>query len=193
VAGIYLKLKNGEIRLLTIGKCDGVLHCTLIETEPENTDFESLSNSRGPYEADPPLTKCNGIDFGVRSNLYHALLELQKSPSHILPVWIDAICINQNDTAEKEMQQLPLMRQIYKQAKLVLVWLGKDDKHSDLAMDNAEDLAGKLAAIVPCKLVPTRLVNGGLEARESPIWTAIGDLCRCDWCGREYGFFKQLA
>ena len=40
-----------------------------------------------------------------------------------LPVWVDAICINQTDLKEKSTQ-VSMMRDIYASAKCVLVWLG---------------------------------------------------------------------
>jgi len=40
-----------------------------------------------------------------------------------LPVWVDAICINQADLKEKSTQ-VSMMRDIYAAAKCVLVWLG---------------------------------------------------------------------
>jgi len=50
----------------------------------------------------------------------HHLLSEYEPPFH---VWIDAICINQDDTAEKR-SQLPLMRDIYQNAVQVIAWLG---------------------------------------------------------------------
>lgn len=38
-------------------------------------------------------------------------------------LWIDAICLNQNDEAEKA-QQIPMMGRIYEEAKGVHIWLG---------------------------------------------------------------------
>ncbi|KAK5661799.1 hypothetical protein OQA88_9901 [Cercophora sp. LCS_1] len=44
-------------------------------------------------------------------------------PKHI---WIDAICINQTDLAERS-QQVSIMGDIYQQCVMTLVWLGKED------------------------------------------------------------------
>ncbi|KAH8883769.1 hypothetical protein GQ53DRAFT_663217, partial [Thozetella sp. PMI_491] len=41
-------------------------------------------------------------------------------------IWIDAICLNQEDTAEKNVQ-VPLMGEIYHQARNVHIWLGPAD------------------------------------------------------------------
>ncbi|KAI1348165.1 heterokaryon incompatibility protein-domain-containing protein [Xylaria sp. FL0043] len=44
-----------------------------------------------------------------------------------IPVWIDAICINQDDLSERA-QQVKMMRQIYQTASTVKIWLGKEQK-----------------------------------------------------------------
>lgn len=44
-------------------------------------------------------------------------------------IWIDAICLNQDDTAEKA-HQIPIMGRIYEQALGVLIWLGREDRHT---------------------------------------------------------------
>ncbi|KAF7198221.1 Heterokaryon incompatibility protein 6, OR allele [Pseudocercospora fuligena] len=46
-------------------------------------------------------------------------------------LWVDAVCINQLDLAEKELQ-IPLMRDIYVQAKHSLIWLGERGHPKDL-------------------------------------------------------------
>lgn len=52
----------------------------------------------------------------------------RSSPS--LPLWVDAICINQNNNDEKTSQIL-LMGDIYATAQHVIVWLGDDAKDLD--------------------------------------------------------------
>ncbi|KAK5083204.1 hypothetical protein LTR05_007088 [Lithohypha guttulata] len=49
-------------------------------------------------------------------------------------IWIDAICINQDDKNEKK-SQVDLMASIFGQASLTLVWWGPAAHNSDLAMD----------------------------------------------------------
>lgn len=44
-----------------------------------------------------------------------------------LPVWIDAICINQNYMAERA-NQVKLMRKVYHTASTVKIWLRKEQK-----------------------------------------------------------------
>ena len=48
-------------------------------------------------------------------------------------LWIDAICISQNDTNEKN-RQVALMTEIYRNASEVVIWLGKQSPSSGLAL-----------------------------------------------------------
>ena len=56
------------------------------------------------------------------------------------PLWIDAICINQADQAEKE-KQIPLMRHIYPNAQLVRLWLDISIDMADPAFEAIQKLA----------------------------------------------------
>jgi hypothetical protein len=51
-----------------------------------------------------------------------------------LSIWVDAICINQDDVVEKT-SQIPLMEEIYTWAQPVYVWLGPGTNASDRTMD----------------------------------------------------------
>lgn len=55
-------------------------------------------------------------------------------------LWIDAICINQATTLEKN-HQVSMMGMIYSQAECVIVWLG----NCDIAMDR--NVGDVLAAV----------------------------------------------
>jgi hypothetical protein len=50
-----------------------------------------------------------------------------------LPIWIDAICINQKDLNER-LAQLKLMGDIYRDATASISWLGTPSEDSHLAM-----------------------------------------------------------
>jgi Heterokaryon incompatibility protein (HET) len=99
------------------------LKCTLKYVSlGSNTDFEALSYTWGA--AGPGQTiSLDGRGFQVLENLEAALRRLRK-PLTQRAVWIDAICINQNDLDERREQVL-LMRKIYEQAKQVVVWQGE--------------------------------------------------------------------
>lgn len=85
------------------------------------------------------IVECGG---GQRAylNIYRplelALLRLaaakahDKGPRHDLPIFIDQICIDQEDDGEK-MQQVPLMQAIYAHCRRAIVWLGPGTAASD--------------------------------------------------------------
>lgn len=69
---------------------------------------------------------CNGVPISITKSLCSALMAMR---SAIEPVrlWADAVCINQHDISEKNIQ-VPLMTQIYRGASRVLIWLGPMDR-----------------------------------------------------------------
>ncbi|OCK89082.1 HET-domain-containing protein [Cenococcum geophilum 1.58] len=80
--------------------------------------YEALSYTWG---TELPVHRicCNGQNFAIRPNLFHALRRLRYRTKPRL-LWIDAICIDQDNTDEKNLQ-IPLMRNIYMSASQVLV------------------------------------------------------------------------
>ena len=69
----------------------------------------------------------------VTKNLYAALQELARvlemDNSYMNPkgrLWVDAVCINQDDVAEKN-RQIPLMGRIYSTARQTIAWVGDQD------------------------------------------------------------------
>ena len=67
---------------------------------------------------------CNGHEKLVTGNLYNALWKFTFHPG-LAPdlLWIDALCIDQEDDSDRS-HQVALMGAIYKEADLVIVWLG---------------------------------------------------------------------
>ncbi|PHH89676.1 hypothetical protein CDD83_5529 [Cordyceps sp. RAO-2017] len=71
------------------------------------------------------VISCNGGWLLINENLYDFLLQLRQWPDRVSrQLWVDAICINQDDLAEKSAQ-VRLMGQIYRSAECVVVWLGE--------------------------------------------------------------------
>ena len=94
-------------------------------------NYEALSYAWG--EASKTRSIClDGFQYSVTENLGHALHYLRDRQRQ-RTLWIDAICINQSDDTEKR-QQVGSMHQIFANAQLVIVWLGKPSVDSDLAM-----------------------------------------------------------
>lgn len=86
----------------------------------------------------PNVIDLNGHHLPITRNLGDALEYLFGKGERQL--WIDAICINQEDDLERA-KQVGLMGKIYTWAKRVLIWLGPHADNSELAMDFLARLA----------------------------------------------------
>ena len=130
-----LGLGKKEIRLLTLqpGRRDEPIKCDLsVVRLDDDPPYEALSYTWGDAAVTASIL-LRGTSTKVTINLHGALLHLRNKS---LPrnLWIDALCINQQDPAELG-DQVQHMRLIYKKASQVLVWLGEASEDSDLAMD----------------------------------------------------------
>ena len=96
----------------------GVLQVINIEIPPP---FEALSYTWGSDFVGTPLYLEGGC-LPIRQNLNAALRSLRQS-NQARRLWIDALCINQEDIQERT-RQVQYMRLIYKRATCVIVWLG---------------------------------------------------------------------
>jgi hypothetical protein len=98
--------------------------------------YEAVSWCWGKEPADQILrvhNEDNVSAFLISQNLKSALWALRKS-NEVRQLWIDAICINQKDTKERN-EQVPRMDRIYGKAENVCIWLGNGDADSKRAMD----------------------------------------------------------
>ncbi|GCB26910.1 heterokaryon incompatibility protein 6, OR allele [Aspergillus awamori] len=123
----YDKLDSSanQIRLLTIipdendeSPVRGSLHTVSLN---DTCDFDALSYVWG----DTSVTVDISVDdclVGVTPNL-HAFLRRLRQPKTGRTVWVDYVCINQNDISERN-SQVALMCQIYSTARSVVAWLG---------------------------------------------------------------------
>ena len=142
----------GDIRVLSIQKgCpDDPIECTLTTRSLESPKFanpitaqkkpiryEALSYHWGLptrmvdikiYTTGHPYPKI----FQVRPDLYAALKQLRK-PEFDRTLWIDAICIDQENTGEQN-SQVSIMAEIYSEATHVCVWLGPESSDSEMAL-----------------------------------------------------------
>jgi hypothetical protein len=80
----------------------------------------------------------------ITDNLYRALSDLQGSSKVTVRIWVDAICINQDDVAERSAQIL-LMREIYHSAGVAtMIWLGLCTEQGRQRLKFITDIAGGL-------------------------------------------------
>jgi len=78
--------------------------------------------------------------FSITNNLAIALHYL-RSDDEPRRLWVDAICINQDNTKERN-EQVAMMGEIYAQAKPVLIWLGEASENSDHDFHLVSRIAG---------------------------------------------------
>ena len=78
------------------------------------------------------LILCNGCAAYIRQNLHDALVDL-RTLGILGPIWIDALCINQ-EMLDERSSQVSMMARIYKGSTRVIVWLGKEDNYTKVAL-----------------------------------------------------------
>ena len=107
--------------------------------------YEALSYTWGAVVKTEKLY-CQQGYLDVTNNLHSAFFRLRRKNSSRL-LWVDAICVNQDDLAERG-QQVQLMQRIYQQAKQVVVWLGDISDDSDLEkLEGGKDPAWTISKI----------------------------------------------
>ena len=127
-------LNEDDFRLLVIkaGSATESVHCTLHNFSRANSPkYAALSYTWGA----PGVTYSillNGSEFSVRINCESAIRHLRR-PDKDVTIWIDAICINQLNTLEKDCQ-VQHMRENYIHAEKVVIWLGDEDEYTHEAV-----------------------------------------------------------
>lgn len=129
VAMLYPPLgSSNSFRLLTIFPATkhAPIETTLVSVTLKSTQlvYEALSYVWG-IASDRADIQCNGEPVSITQSLAEALLHL-RSDTDERTLWIDQLCINQEDSVERS-QQVTMMGDIYSFARQVLVWLGPSD------------------------------------------------------------------
>ncbi|KAI1015440.1 hypothetical protein LB504_011113 [Fusarium proliferatum] len=187
----YEKLPNPQsFRLLEIenGDSNYTVRCTLrlhsLETAPS---YQALS-----YVWGPPATtngksiQCNGHNFFVTDNLYGALHRLREI-SDCRSIWVDQICINQNDLQERS-QQVCIMRDIYSKAQLVNAWLGATESPESarvadmISIMGSDSWPGTTKSTDP--VGDNALESLGLPKKDSPTWVAFHNMLALPYFSR---------
>lgn len=136
----------------------------------KHPSYEALSyvwgDSRG-YEV------CHvGKSHGIRitTNLSTALRRL-RLPHRSRLLWIDALCINQEDIHERS-HQVQLMDEIYRRADNVLIWLGEKTEHSYFGIEALASFSDKTASLsnAPWLQGPPELWKKGIQDVMARPW-----------------------
>ncbi|KAH7397731.1 heterokaryon incompatibility protein-domain-containing protein [Cadophora sp. MPI-SDFR-AT-0126] len=153
---VYTRLEVGEIRIIELiaDEKDKPLSCHLRHEKFDSmTSYVALSYTWGTEPADRTI-RIDGKSLRITPNLEAALLEFRQEPRRSplnnnfednqepgsssqqaapLRIWIDAICINQADSEERNAQ-IKLMADIYRSASELFIWLGVESDDSSLAI-----------------------------------------------------------
>jgi hypothetical protein len=149
--------------------------------------YEALSYCWG----DPVVTTkiiCDGLRLSVTMNLHQALYRL-RSESSQRTLWVDAICINQGDNNEKN-EQVAQMREIYRLSQQVVIWLGEEDHHSQLALSIVPALARSYSENLSPRRPTETLVSrtrekwGKLPSSSDERWHGLMMLLQRPWFQR---------
>lgn len=123
--------ESGVIRLVNIraGDWDEDIVCDIFETSLGTMlPYKALSYAWRSDQNEPDATiSCNGVDVEISANIFHALRQLR---NFIVPVviWVDFLCINQQDVVERSLQ-VTMMKEIYEKSREVIIWLGEGSKN----------------------------------------------------------------
>jgi len=128
---LSLDISKKEIRLLDLLPAPHInneIYVTLSKASLDDAalKYDALSYTWGPSTEHHTIRLHGQGEHPVTDNLYYALRRIRHRRVE-KRIWIDAICINQEDIRERS-QQVTLMGDIYSKAECVLVWLGESEK-----------------------------------------------------------------
>lgn len=136
-----LDLGRPAIRLLRLhrGSNNSEISCSLFQAElhqrHDTTSYEALSYTWGSAD----LTESIVIDcffMNITLNLHGILQQLRYQDEDRI-LWIDAICIDQENKKERG-HQVEQMSEIYKEAHRVVFWLGPGNFETDVLMESLQ-------------------------------------------------------
>jgi hypothetical protein len=180
---------NAVIRLLKIKSA--IFHTDIIECElvvaslNSGIQYNALSYTWGNSVFDQPI-HINDKKTMITAGLQNALKAYRKEEydTQDLPLWVDAVCINQRDSSEVT-EQLLLMKRIYSEAKVVFVDLGD----AEISWYQGHDLMQKLC--MAYELEETRFRSG--ESRPMPSTSEILNLYRLPPCAHSsWKFYARM-
>jgi hypothetical protein len=158
----------------------------------ENPKFKALSYTWG--DKTPPhgiLVKADGefetddTHMTVSPNLYSFLMMLKSNQEwdYATWLWIDQLCINQEDHQERN-HQVGLMAQLYSSAEQVIVWLGSADEEFNRYGRSLATTMSQLTDPDYPRDVPS-FASSLQRLSQHPYWTRL-------WVVQEFVLAKDL-
>lgn len=211
---IYAPLRDGEIRVIEIhpGEFDaplaGRLHVVSLDfayrSEGDTLDsinrakhtnnalslssgrpirYTALSYTWGKSVFDQTMAFAQG-SINITISLAAALRHLRPKDQSVF-LWVDQICINQKDVADK-VQQIPLMEKIFALSTNTVIWLGADDDDGSdpaSAFDLMETVFARLQG-TEARITPADFGRLGFPDHNHRSWWNVIQLLRRPWFTR---------
>lgn len=145
----YSPVRDDQFRLVEIqpGQFDDTLVCQIFHGCIGNEKYEAISytwaDGSGEQDQSQDIVVCSSLALGARTvkatrNCENALRRVRSSTDTRI-IWIDALCINQSNPAERG-HQVHKMPQIYANATKVIVYLGEAAGASDQLLNAINEL-----------------------------------------------------
>jgi hypothetical protein len=182
---IYQPLLLHHIRLLHITKNSEELHIvhTGFESAPAYT---AVSYTWNGEPRDQPML-IDGCSLKVINNFRIALPHLIKA-AKTQYLWVDGLCINQEDDEEKEVQ-IPLVREIYTLCHECLIWLGESTPETEIAIDAIPRISRNLELYDASQVWD--LEGIGIRSPGTPgsaLWKGFANIFSRPWFKRVWTF-----
>ena len=159
---------------------------------PSDEDFHVIDY----WRAESCTIRCNGSSVPVAQNLFEALSQLSALGEQGF-MWIDRLSIDQSNFFERA-SQVALMGKIYRQAAVVIVWIGRGGKDSLAALEIQNNFAGPIFELVAEGKLSERdledhnpgdasyLTTFGLKRTMLDVWFAWTQFFRRSWFYRRW-------
>ncbi|KAF2138221.1 uncharacterized protein K452DRAFT_353118 [Aplosporella prunicola CBS 121167] len=127
------------------------------------------------------LIDCDGFKLPITRSLEMALRHFRHK-EHSINLWVDQICINQNDAREKE-EQISLMSKIYSHAINTAIWLGEGTDRSEEVFKLLE-LIDTMFQFEDRSPNPEEFERLFLPHPDDPIWKHLWEMLNRKWFSR---------
>ncbi len=178
-------IHDDHIRLLDLdagfgkSKLSGRLRTVSLSRTPT---YEALSYTWGTPVFSKSIQCSENSHVAITSNLGAALRQLRHR-FRKRTMWIDAICVDQQNLLERN-HQVRYMRKIYEQAERVLIWLGEDSGIARLAFRGLNELS-KIVFATDEPNHPEEIQHRSIQKfRSSRQGLAFASLLKCSWFRR---------
>ncbi|KAJ8519528.1 hypothetical protein ONZ45_g3519 [Pleurotus djamor] len=195
---LYSKLPTvRSTRILTFARVppnapDSAVYCNCSVISIDNCKpYAALSYVWGDATTKQYDLICNGTAMKITYNLWAALKAICTSDPSVR-LWLDAICINQEDTDEKNVQ-VAMMGDIYARSMFALVWVGAATKLTREFFNAAEVVkAGHEATVQDFPEIHQRSLSMNSRQAEGLLTSHLldcgDDIARRPWFERVWTF-----